>query len=453
MRKNILLLVLGLCTTVSELKAQFPAAYASRLETVLDSMTNLFQIKGVSAAVTVPGLGTWTGVRGEAQAGVPLDASMALGIGSNTKTFIASLILKLEEQNQLSVEDTIGTWIQHPFVSGQITIRQLLNHTSGVNSFTNNPAFEDSLLTDFFRVWQPQEVLQFIGPADFAPGDSWNYSNSGYLLLGLIIEQVTGLPLETALRNEILTPAGLNNTWLYPAETPTATIPHVWSDNFSGIYMEDLMAQYNYSNIAMFSMAGAAGAMVSTAADNAEFWSKLITGQILTPASLAKMKQGPSLGGTTSYGLGIFRMFANSRRIYSHGGTNLGFINENLADTISGVGISVLTNQDSLLNDRIFQVVLALHRVTINPPTNSIGGIQSLPVFAAHPNPAQNIITIETEARDAQVKIVDLTGRTVMQTSIDAHGRVNISSLSPGSYLLLLHNKDGMLGRVNLIKP
>jgi D-alanyl-D-alanine carboxypeptidase len=286
--------------------------------------------------------------------------------------------------------------------------------------------------------------MQFIDTAYFAPGAGWSYSNSNYLILGLIIKQVLNQPLSMAIRNNILTPAGLNNTFLYPEETISGTVPHVWSKGFTGV-REDIVAVYNYTHEGGFSMAWAAGGILSTAEDNAVFWSKLIQGQIVNAASLVKMKQTVALPGGAAYGLGIFRYKNfNGRTIYAHGGTNLGFINENLADSISGVGISVLTNEDSVSNLNLrTKVVAALHKVTINPPLG-IGQVASNERFTIYPNPAKDAITITgfTEGKAAMLRIYDLTGKEVYNTRVSSYRNILLPLLSNGTYLLKIGSAE-----------
>src|SRR5690606_4153707 len=189
-----------------------------------------FNIKGVSAAILIPGGGIWTGTYGESHQGAPITSDMYLPIGSNTKVFTSAIILKLQEDGKLSIDDTIGTWLHNiPFVDGQITIKQMLNHTSGLFSYTNHTNFFAALNADYNKVWQPEDMLQFIDTPDFAPGTSWSYSNTGYLLAGLIIKQILNEPFEVSVRKMILDPQGLQHTFTYPAEKPQGTIPHGWS--------------------------------------------------------------------------------------------------------------------------------------------------------------------------------------------------------------------------------
>lgn len=415
---------------------QVPATYGARLQEVLDSVCGAYNIKGVSAAVIAPGIGTWKGTWGISHDGQPITDDMLLGIGSNTKTYTAALILKMQEEGLMNIEDTIGTWIQNqPNINGAITIRQMLNHTSGIASYTEHPHFFDSMNEDLVRVWQPQELLQFIGNPDFQPGQGFHYSNSNYLLAGMIISQVAGQPYEAVLRSKILQPQGLTNTFYYPQETITGTMPHAWF--LAGGGMIDL-TENGISLNAIFSAASSAGAIVSTAEDNAKFWQLLISGQMINTTSLSLMRQfDVSLGNGARYGLGIMRYTNfNGHVVYEHGGTNLGFINENLADSATGVTISVLSNQDSIDNNKLLNgIVKALHKVTINPPT-AIEDVSVLAGWNIWPNPAKNVLHLSAKERAGYI-IYDVTGKAIQHGLIMAgHNQLSIAALNPGLYVI-----------------
>ncbi|HRO43725.1 MAG TPA: serine hydrolase [Flavipsychrobacter sp.] len=424
-------------------KAQLSQSYKARLDFVFDSVCIANNMHGASAAVIVPNQGIWKRAFGVSETGVPLDTNMLIGIGSNTKTYIAVTLLKMQEQSLVNLDDTIGTWIQHPQVNGQITIRQLLNHTSGVFSYTNNPDFEDSILADFNRVWQPEEMFSLISPPVFAPGGGWDYSNSNYLLAGLIIKDMNQ-PLSTTLRNMLLNPHGLNNTILFPEESSSLVFAHPWSDNFSGTHQEDLIADYGYSNNAVFSMAWAAGALIATAEDNAMFWSKLINGQLLNSASMAELKQWVTLNASTRYGLGIFRMNnVNLRHVLSHGGTNLGYINENLADSVSGVAISVLTNQDSIMNGVLFtRVVAPLHKATIQLATDISDIHHTPPKVTIYPNPSQGKIYI-SGMPSGKLQLSDINGRQLFSSAFEDKKEITLPHVAPGLYIVRLTDDKG----------
>jgi D-alanyl-D-alanine carboxypeptidase len=450
MKKTRLLTLLLLSLLTYNVKAQLPAAYSARLQVVFDSMCNTLHVKGASAAVLVPNVGTWKSAYGGAEAGVPITPDMQFALNSNTKTYTSVLIFKLQEMGLLTIDDTIGTWFPNqPNIDGQITIRQLLNHTSGIYSFTNNPDFNDDLILDFTQIWQPESLLQYILTPDFPAGSSWNYSNSNYLLAGLIIKQVMAQPFSTTLTNLILQPQGLTNTFFFGEQSPTAVVPHPWSMNFGTSIQADLIGDFGYNNNAFYSSAYSAGGIFCTAEDNVNFWHNLMAGNIISPTSFQQMRTFVMLDFYTAYGMGIFRYKNyNSRLVYAHGGTGLGYINENCADSISGVCISVLTNQDSLSNGQIVKIVKALHRVTITPPTGVETLLSSMDL-SIYPNPASDILHVGlAHARPGLLfQLLDLQGRVQLSRQVDGNSlEIAMSDYAPGLYMARI-SQDGILVR------
>jgi len=454
--KKIFLATLFLFISILNTNAQLSSAYTNRLQFVLDSVCNKFNIKGASAALLVPNIGIWKGTHGESYAGDPITSDMLFGIGSNTKTHISALMLRLQELGYVNISDTIGTWIQNqPNISGQITIQQLLNHTSGLYSFTDTSVFWDSVFNDPAHVWQPEQALQFVSTPYFAPGTSWHYSNTNYLLAGLIIKQIMGQPLSLSLQNYLLTPVGLSNTIFFPEQNSSAPMPHIWSTWFGAGNLEDVMATYGYSNNSLFSLAYGAGAIMQTAEDNAQFWHKLISGQIIDTSSLNEMMQfipiGISLGHPVGYGLGIFRYenFFSGHTIYEHGGTNMGFINENLIDSVTGTTISVLTNQDSINNDILFlDVVAALHKVSQQMSPTDIQEILGTQMgIHIYPNPASGILNVDIANNSApiQLSLYDIVGRNIVNKEMTTSQKLDISRFTPGMYLLKMTSNGNMV--------
>lgn len=439
MKKLLILIVLVTCGWQAT-QAQLNGAYTQRLNDVFDSVCNRFNLKGATAAIVVPGQGVWERAHGISHPGTPITKDMYMGIGSNTKTYFSVLMLKLQEQGKLDLDDTIGQWIQHVNVPGNITIRQLLNHTSGLYSFTSNPDINNYILADFTRVWPPDSMLNLVKAPVAAPGGAWDYCNTNYLLAGLIIRSVTGKTMQQALRDEILTPQGLNETYLYPQETPAGTIPHSWSANLSGNGThEDLVAVHNYSHNAMFSLASSAGAIMATAKDNAMFWDKLMSGQILNASSMAEFETTVSIAMGQGYGLGVFKMNSfNGRTIVSHGGTNIGFINENLHEKVSGVSITMLTNQDSITNNILLGYCIgALHRVTIQY-TDVAEFVHSNEKLVVYPNPSRDLLNVTVTNNNAeQLALYDIAGRIVLNTTLhNGENKINIAGVSSGTYIL-----------------
>lgn len=432
-------------------QAQLSPAFTARLDKVFDSMCTKLKIKGASAALLVPDGGTWKGVHGISRAGVPINSDMVFGIGSNTKPFVSACMLKLQEAGKLNLDDTIGKWIiNKPNISGKITIRQLLNHSSGLFDYTQNPGFFDSINASLTRYWKKEDVLHLVETPNFTPGLKWDYSNTNYLLAGIIIEKVTGKSIEAALREQVIAPAGLTHTYYYPFEMPSPVRADQWSMDFgTGKMIDPELTFNNYSPISMFSMAASAGCIMQTAEDNVQFWHKLTSGGIINAASFDQMRQYLSLGGGDGYGLGLFfySKSLNGRSFYSHGGTFIGYINENMVDTTSHICISVLTNQDSIDNNRLLGYVIgAMHKVTLQMKTTDIREVQNNAHFVLYPNPASNILNITSDdvATEGTISICDISGVQQLSQSLLANdSQVDLANLASGYYIASITDSNG----------
>ncbi len=454
--KKIIAFIIICISVISSANAQLSTAYVNRLNTVFDSVCSKYNIKGSSAALIVPGVGMWKGVHGESYAGQPITSDMIFGINSNTKTYVATTMLKLQEMGKVNLDDTIGTWIKgQKNINGQIKIRQLLNHTSGIFSFTEDPGFFDSVFTDFTRMWAPEEIYQFVDSPYFAPGTSWRYSNTNYLLAGIIIKQIMHQPFSKTLRDLVLTPQGLDSTIFFPEETSTLPTPHVWSVWNSGTYMEDFMALFSYENYSMFSASYTAGGIMATAADNAKFWNALLSRKILSDSSMKQMLQYTLLESSkfppfeVDYGLGIFRYtnFFDGHTIFEHGGTNMGFINENAVDSNTGVTISVLTNQDSIDNDILLgNVIMALLNVSVSVSPTEVGQVASTSNIHIYPNPASDYVKVDIDnlTEPMTLQLYDISGKVITTKEINNNSTaIPTTQLQDGFYISRLIDKKG----------
>lgn len=338
-------------------------AYVSRLNKVFDSTCTANGLQGASAAVTIPNKGVWKRGFGFSHGTVAINTDMLLPIGSNTKTMTAVIILKLQEQGKLAITDTIGKWFKNvQYINGKITIKQLMNHTSGMAFYDSSVAFQTAIASNFNKIWTDTEFYQFLRPAHFAPGTSWEYSNTNYCLLGFIIGKVTGKPVKDIFNEYIFQPAGLTKTFYFPFQPITGIIPHLWSTSFSGSF-EDITTTYNYSLNAYHSLGGGAdGCVLSTAFDNNKFWFTLFNNQFISANSMEQMQQFLP-AGPIDYGLGLIRENnMNNRIVLGHDGGVIGAVNKNIYDPISKTHITVLSNLD---NEDISPIAIALHKVTI----------------------------------------------------------------------------------------
>jgi D-alanyl-D-alanine carboxypeptidase len=280
-------------------RGDFDPVLAAKLQNAVDSVRNHWNYRGVSASVYIPSMGSWSGTSGVSHGAVAITPDMKFGIASNTKTFVAVLMLKLQEMNTLSLEDSLHKWIPNfQYIDSTITIRQLLGHTSGVFNYTTYPGFSNAM-SDTGRFWSPEELLTtFMNQPYFNPGTGYQYSNTNYLLAGMVIRAATGNSISHNLRQLILNPTNLTDTYFPLEESVPDTIAHGWGNGI----------EIKYPRTASTSSAWTSGAMYSTAENMVRFYKDLFDLQIINQSSLNQMLTFPQqpIG---IYGLGIANGF------------------------------------------------------------------------------------------------------------------------------------------------
>ncbi|MBS1494855.1 MAG: serine hydrolase [Bacteroidetes bacterium] len=303
----------------------FDTSYARVLQNAVNALKVNYNLVGISAAVYVPGQGTWKGAAGISEAGVDMTTDRVFGIGSITKNFTATIILQLAEADSLTLDDHLYQWLPHyDNVDSNITIRQLLNHTSGIYNYTDNPAFLTAVNSNYNRHWLPEEVMPYVLTPNFPPGASWRYSNTNYLLLGMIITKIMRTSLSEQYHTRFFTPLGMTETTLESQDTNRSPYAHNWVDiNGDGI-PDDI---FFIPRTAHFSAANAAGEIISRP-ENLLKWSRnLYKGALISPNSLNQMLTfvNASVSGANGYGLGTMRYNVNGKTCYGHGGNILGY--------------------------------------------------------------------------------------------------------------------------------
>lgn len=267
------------------------SATAARLQALLDELT----AEGAPAALAElrDERGVWTAASGVAELGTerPVDPAGWFRIGSVTKTFTATVVLQLVGEGRIGLDDTVERWVPDTVPgAGQITVRHLLNHTSGLYNYTRELT-PDGILRDRFKRWTPREVIL---PAcrrapDFPPGTSRAYNNTAFVLLGMIIGKVTGRPYGEEIARRILRPLDLRRT-----RDDVEVLPEPHAHGYLAVAGEPVdVSVYNPSQ------AGSAGGMISTAADLNRFFGELLTGNLLGYAERREMLAGGL--GLTSY--------------------------------------------------------------------------------------------------------------------------------------------------------
>jgi uncharacterized protein (TIGR02145 family) len=263
---------------------------------------------GVSATVIMPDGEVWNGTSGVSHGTTLITADMLFAAGSIGKIFTGATILKLAEEGELTLEDPLYKWLPvYPYIDSTVTIRQLLNHTSGLYNYVDNDDYWEAIFDEPSKVWTPEEIiLEFNSESLFPKATDWHYSQTGYNLLRMIIKKITGSEISTVNRARFWIPLGLTNTFTSMGEALTANIAHGWWDlDDDGAY-DDF---FSWPRTAFSS--GIAGEVWSTSEDLAK-WARALfhDKSVLNQASLDQMLtfHSPCTGEeffSAGYGLGV----------------------------------------------------------------------------------------------------------------------------------------------------
>lgn len=250
--------------------------------------------------------------------GRPMATGDRFRVASITKTFVATAALQLEAAGRLDLDAPVSRRLPDLLPGSRITARQLLRHTSGLFDYFEDRAFQRAYLHEPLRHWRPEELIRrfSLSHPRPRPGTEFHYSNTGYLVLGLLLEQVTGRPVEQVLRSRIFLPLGLADTSMATGPDIRGRHAHGYRDLGRGNIDVD---RYDPS------YAWAAGAVVSTVRDIATFYRRLLGGRLLPPTQLAEMTRLRALGDGSGYGLGLQRQPFPCRTVRGHTGGGLGF--------------------------------------------------------------------------------------------------------------------------------
>jgi D-alanyl-D-alanine carboxypeptidase len=285
-------------------------------------------------------------------------------MGSNTKTMMATLVLQLVAEGKLALTDPVDKWLPGQVPNGKaITLRMLLNHTSGLFDYTQDAAIRPSILGKDRRRWTSAELLALGVRHDplFAPGTRFFYSNTDYAAIGAVLERVTGVSLADLVRDRIARPLGLTGT--YYATDATWRGPHARGYEPDAEHMppevppefRDVAGARHDGHVDVSDndpgWGGAAGAVVSTARDWARFYAALLSGRLLPAAQLAQLRttvpQDPDQPDGPGYGLGIQTGATPCGTIWGHDGGLPGYLSANATDRTGGRTATLLISTES----------------------------------------------------------------------------------------------------------
>jgi D-alanyl-D-alanine carboxypeptidase len=321
-------------------------AYAAALQTQIPQLMAANAIPGVVVLIKSPGQGDWSATFGTAEIGTTTPMSMDdhFRVGSNTKTMTSTVILQLVQEGKLSLDDPIGKYRPEVPNGQNITIAQLSEMRSGLYSYTFDEGFNATLDRDPQKAWTPEELLAiaFAHPPDFAPGEQYGYSNTNTVLLGVIIEQLTGMSVAEAFQKRIFDPLKLTHTYLPKNTDASIPEPHAQGYQFGTnvatiesyqipparlpAALDGTLKPINETN-ANPSWAWTAGGAISTPDDLATYVKALVGGGLLDARTQQLRLDSilpivPGESGGVGYGLGLARFGPN---IYGHDGQLPGY--------------------------------------------------------------------------------------------------------------------------------
>lgn len=324
---------------------------------------------GVLAA-TVNGAESARARAGVAERGTnnPVPWGSHVRLGSTTKAFVSTVILQLEDEGRLSLDDSVERWLPG-VVQGRgnqgehITIRNLLQHTSGLFDYIDDETFISTILTpesflaNRFNTYTPEQLIGIAvsHPPNFAPGARWSYSSTNYIVAGQVIKAVTGQSWDVEVKNRIIAPLRLDGT-SEPGTNPALPSPFPRGYELfgtDGVYTETTPHNMTWG--------GAAGSLISTPEDVNRFFMALMKGQLLSPRQLDKMRTTVPMGPDyeeiwpgAAYGLGLIRINLPCGGVYwGHGGDVIGYSITN-GVTPAGERSATVASSTNTLADPVF---------------------------------------------------------------------------------------------------
>jgi len=371
---GVALLIAACSRPGSTVGTSAPKTIQAELQTMLDRTAKELLIPGAVIVLRAPQadfmVSYGTTLLGATN---PPDADTHFRIASNTKTMTAAVIMQLAQENNLSLDDPISKYIPEVPNGDNITIAQLLEMRSGLYNYTNDPVISATIDTDPVKVWTPAELLAiaFAHPPNFPPGTKYEYNNTNYALLGVVIEKLDGKPqvmhdrlfgpqnmqdTELPASNVNTIPEPYSHGYLYGSSSVALTGEPPYSTEVQAAARAGTLLPKDYTGVNP-SVAAAAGGVISTADDLATWIKALVAGRVLDPAYqrqwLDSLKpEDPSKPKGQKYGYGIAQLSWGPNTIYFHGGETPGYNSKISYDPANDMTLIVWTNLTVSLDDQ-----------------------------------------------------------------------------------------------------
>ncbi len=291
-------------------------------------------VVGIMMSVYQPKAGMWIGAAGKADLHNDIDMKSCniSRVGSTVKMFTAATVLLLAEEGKLDLDGKIADYLQGDVINkienaNQVTIRQLLQHSGGIYNYIQNLKFQTASFNDLIREWKPDDLLKYAynQNAYFSPGEDVRYSNTGYIMLGMLIETIEGKPFYQVFEEKLFIPLGLTLTRFAATDPVPDGIVRGYIDLYSKLHVTEstYFSGWDYYT--------ADGGLISNPYDMSIFFNALMNGQVVNAISLSEMlswktplEPDPDFF-PIAYGLGIFKIDTPDGVAYMHSGDAIGY--------------------------------------------------------------------------------------------------------------------------------
>jgi len=338
-------------------------ALAAQLDETLADQLAANRIPGMTAEIIFPDGSRWSGANGLADIGRDLAATpeTAFVVGSITKTFVTAALMQLDEDGVLSIDDPLSNWVPDYPNAENITLAHLASHTSGLFDYFGHPEYNLRVFNEPDHHWAPQEILdEFVLEPHFAPGTRYKYSNTNFVLLGMVIAEATGDSLGQVLDDRFIEPLGLDNTFVQSEGPPAPGSARGYLQRPTGPVGLDDGTDYR-PTLSAATVAYGAGDIVSTSADLADWARTIYGGHLLSAESVALMTDyNYSQYARGEYGLGTRTRVFDGARMFGHTGSLRGFAAAMWHYPEVDLTIVVLTNRGRIEANPIVDALAAI---------------------------------------------------------------------------------------------
>lgn len=417
MKKQIFKILL-LTISIHSFGQNFPEELADSLQGIIDNAITQYNLKGATAAVRLQDDRSWVGVSGYGAEGIPIDTIGKFRIGSLTKMFTATVVLQLYEEGKLNLGDSLGKFIgPYEYVDGSIPIRKLLNHSTGFTDFKSHPEFLTDMLADPDSIYNSEDILStYLEAPVNNENNAFFYSNTNFILLGLIIESITGNSVKEEIQSRLLDPLELSDTYLANDGIEPSELTGTWAD--FGLGLEYIG---NYSSNALLSAYGSAAGMVSKPTELCKWIKALYEGMFLNQGTLDSMLTllpGSSATNFLGYGLGTMSISIDGSVLYGHKGSMYthSIVYYSIDDEIS---VSLIINHSD--NESLDATFYSLFREVVSYLERDVTGANDIPVT------------------EQELKL------DIFPNPFTSHANISFALSEPGDVTILIYNSAGSM--------